>query len=252
MNLCTNAVHAMPAGGRLEIRLEAIDVQVERDLTLGKLRPGHWIRVSISDCGMGMTDEQLGTVFEPFYTTRKHEQGTGIGLTVVRNIILTTNGALEVESRLGAGTRMSVYWPGIDVSAGPRESMRVPGRGQTIMVVDDEAELVTVAEEVLASLGYEPVGFADSGAALEAFRHAPRRFDAVLTDDRMAILRGIDFAMFIHQIVPDIPVILMTGHRDIETDQRAREVGIAEVLDKPLRVETLRMSLGRQLQHAAT
>jgi len=251
MNLCTNAVHAMPAGGTIEIGLESVDVHAERELTVGKLQPGRWIRVSISDTGMGMTEEQLGTVFEPFYTTRKPGQGTGIGLTVVRNIIMSTNGALEVESRLGSGTRMSVYWPRVEVPAVPPELGRAPGRGQTIMVVDDEVELVALAEEVLASLGYEPVGFSDSRAALEAFRRAPRRFDAVLTDERMTMLRGIDLAKSIHEIDPNTPVILMTGHRDTETDERAREAGIAEVLDKPLRIETVRTALGRRLPMAA-
>jgi DNA-binding NtrC family response regulator len=168
-------------------------------------------------------------------------------MTVVRNIIMRMNGALDVESRLGSGTRMSIYWPRISTpDAVPRQTHR-EGGGETILVVDDEAELVTLAEEVLASFGYEPVGFSDANAALEAFRRDPRRFDAVLTDERMQPLRGLDLVQLIHEIRAEIPVILMTGHRDAEFDARAKQVGIAEILDKPLRTATLHAALTRQL-----
>jgi len=253
MNLCTNAVHAMPGGGTLEIRLELAEVEAERELTIGRLLPGRWVRVVISDTGIGLTEGQQRKVFEPFYTTRHPGHGTGIGLTVVRNVIASTQGALEVESRPGSGTRMSVYWRSIeqDQAAMP-EPAEFAGAGQAILLVDDEAELVAVAEEVLASLGYEPVGFADPHAALEAFRASPDRFSAVLTDERMPTLRGIDLATRIHRIEPRLPVILMTGHRTAGLDRLAREAGIVEVLDKPLHVVTLRAALARQLPRSAT
>jgi FixJ family two-component response regulator len=118
------------------------------------------------------------------------------------------------------------------------------------MVVDDERELVVLTEELLASLSYEPVGFSDARAAIEAFRCDPTRFDAILTDERMQLLRGLDFARLIHELEPKLPIILMTGHRDAELDARAKAAGIAEILDKPLRVQTLREALARQLRAA--
>jgi DNA-binding NtrC family response regulator len=163
---------------------------------------------------------------------------------------LRMQGALDVSSRLGAGTRMAVYWRSLDVPVVLPRSPRLTGdgAGETIMVVDDEKELVVLTEELLASLSYEPVGFSDSRLALEAFRHDPRRFDAILTDERMQPLRGLDFAELIHNTEPQLPIILMTGHRDAELDARAAAAGIAEILDKPLRVQTLREALGRQLR----
>ncbi|HVN41388.1 MAG TPA: ATP-binding protein [Steroidobacteraceae bacterium] len=252
MNLCMNAVQAMPHGGRLGVRLDCVEVAAERDLTIGRLLPGHWVRVLISDTGVGLTEAQQRQVFEPFYTTRHPSQGTGIGLTVVRNVIATTQGALEVESRPGAGTRMSVYWRALEseAPASPQPN-EVSGIGQAILLVDDEAELVTLSEEVLASLGYEPVGFSDPQAALQAFRTNPDRFSAVLTDERMPSLRGLDLASNIHRLAPRLPVILMTGHRNADLDRLARAAGVVEVLDKPLRVETLRAALARHLPPSA-
>lgn len=249
MNLCSNAVHAMPLGGALQIRLELLELHESKELALGQLRPGRWVCLSVSDSGVGLADDQIASIFEPFYTTRQPAHGTGIGLTVVRNIILRMQGALDVSSRLGVGTRMAVYWRSIDLPVVlPRSPLADDGAGETIMVVDDEKELVALTEELLASLSYEPVGFSDSRLALEAFRHDPKRFDAILTDERMQPMRGLDFAELIHKTEPQLPIILMTGHRDAELDARASEVGIAEILEKPLRVQTLREALARQLR----
>ena len=250
MNLCSNAVHAMPSGGSLQIRLECLETRESKELALGQLRPGRWVCLSVSDTGVGLADDQIASIFEPFYTTRQPPHGTGIGLTVVRNIILRMQGALDVSSRLGAGTRMAVYWRAVDVAVELPRAPRLAddGAGETIMVVDDESELVVLTEELLASLSYEPVGFSDSRLALEAFRHDPKRFDAILTDERMQPMRGLDFAELIHGTEPQLPIILMTGHRDAELDARAAAAGIAEILDKPLRVQTLREALARQLR----
>ena len=249
MNLCSNGIHAMPAGGSLQIRCESLEKTEPQVLALGRLQAGRWVCLSVIDTGVGLADEQVASIFEPFYTTRQPGLGTGIGLTVVRNIILRMNGALDVSSHLGQGTRMSVYWPAIEAPMDPtRSRLANDGAGQTIMVVDDEKELVTLTEELLASLSYEPVGYSDSRLALQAFLHDPSRFDAVLTDERMQPLRGLDFAAHIHELKPGLPIILMTGHRDAELDARANLAGIAEILDKPLRVQVLREALARHLR----
>ena len=249
MNLLTNAVHAMPGGGSLQVRCEAMDITESRNRALGRVRPGQWLCLSVIDSGVGLADAQIMSIFEPFYTTRPPTLGTGIGLTVVRNIILRMNGALDVSSQLGKGTRMAVFWPCIDpalIAAGPPR-VADDGIGQTIMVIDDERELVGLTEELLASMSYEPVGFADGRSALEAFRNDPKRFDAILSDERMQPMRGLDFAEEIRALDADIPIMLMTGHRNAQMDTRAAALGIAEILDKPLRVQTLREALARHL-----
>lgn len=247
MNLCSNAVKAMSAGGTLAVGLERVEVREPRELSLGQLSPGSWLRLSIADEGAGMSAEQVARAFEPFYTTGTAEQGTGIGLAVVRNIVLRMHGALQLSSRAGAGTTVSVYWPSVGTPAPAARATRAEGRGETIMVVDDEPELVTLAEDLLASLGYEPVGFKDAQAALDAFHRDPGRFRAVLTDERMPAMRGAELAARIHERAPQVPVILMTGHRNNAIEVNAAKAGIAEILDKPLNLHTLQAALDREL-----
>jgi CheY-like chemotaxis protein len=243
----------MTGGGQLNIAVERLELAEVRALTLGRLTPGAWVCLSISDTGVGLTASQISSIFEPFYTTRGAEQGTGIGLTVVRHILMRMGGALDVHSRVGAGTRICVYWRACAPDAAgvemPREPA-TPGRGETVMVVDDRPELVSLAEEVLASLGYEPVGFSSARAALQAFRAQPRRFDALVTDERMDGMGGCELAKEIHAIEPKLPVILATGYRDAELVLRAKDAGIAEILDKPLNTQVLSAALSRQLAGA--
>ena len=122
------------------------------------------------------------------------------------------------------------------------------GDGQTVMIVDDEKPLVELAEEMLAKLGYEPIGFGSSVAALEAFRAAPQRFDIVLTDETMPELVGTDLAREIHLLRPAIPIVLMSGYSGVQLHERARAVGIREILRKPLQSRDIAECLGRVLR----
>jgi len=249
MNLCTNAVRAMPDGGKLEVRVQAVEVTELQKLTLGDVLPGRWLCMSVTDTGIGLSPEQLESMFHPFYTSRAVEEGgSGIGLTVVSNIVTGMGGAIKVESTPGSGTTMSVYWPQLQPAttgtSAPTATQQT-GEGQAILIVDDEPELVRLAEEMVASLGYEAIGFSNATAAIESFRRAPARFDAVLTDERMPVLQGTALAGMIRELRADIPILLVTGHRERQTDDRARRAGILEILDKPLRAGALRAALGR-------
>jgi DNA-binding NtrC family response regulator len=123
------------------------------------------------------------------------------------------------------------------------------GRGETVMIVDDEPTLVALAEEMLAGLGYEPVGFESSRVALQAFRANLERFDAVLTDEAMPELVGTELAREIRLLRPDVPIILMSGHGGAPLAQRAAVIGVKEVLHKPLQRVDLAESLARALDH---
>jgi len=250
MNLCTNAVQAMPAGGEIEVRIDTVDVREERSLRAGLLRPGRWLRLAVADAGDGLDPAQLERIFEPFFTTKRDSAGTGIGLAVVRNIVSRMGGALDVESVPGSGARFLVYWPQIVEVPSTGRAVRdvARGNGETVLVVDDDPELVTLAEDLLAMLGYEPVGFSDGRSALEAFRRDPGRFDAVITDERMPALRGTLLARAIHALRSDVPVILMTGHRESDLDARADAAGVAQVIEKPLRAQDLERALDRELR----
>ncbi|HEY2634721.1 MAG TPA: response regulator, partial [Steroidobacteraceae bacterium] len=122
------------------------------------------------------------------------------------------------------------------------------GHGETVMIVDDEPMLVALAEEMLAELGYEPVGFNSSNAALRAFRAEPQRFDLVLTDEAMPDLVGVELAGEIRRIRPDVPVVLMSGHGGARLANRAAGIGVNEVLHKPLQRGDLAESIARHLR----
>jgi CheY-like chemotaxis protein len=160
-------------------------------------------------------------------------------------------GAIDVFTAVGGGTTFTIWLPISGEAAAPTDQVdaQLPqGGGQTVMIVDDEKPLVAVAEETLAKLGYEPVGFSSSAAALQAFRDAPQRFDIVLTDETMPELTGTDLAREIRRLRPDIPILLMSGYSGLQLHERAREVGIREVLRKPLQSKDIAESFGRVLR----
>ena len=251
MNLCTNALQAMKNGGVLEVALDRVDVAQSRTLSHGNLAPGTYVRLSVSDTGSGIRPDVLDRMFDPFFTTRSTAEGTGLGLSLVHGIVADLGGAIDVHTTVGRGTTFTIWLPTAgEVSLRSAEvAAELPrGDGQTVMIVDDEKPLVALAEEILAELGYEPVGFGSSTAALEAFREAPRRFDMVLTDETMPELIGTELARQIRLLRPDIPIVLMSGYSGPKLLERARAIGIREVLRKPLRSSDIAECFGRVLR----
>jgi PAS domain S-box-containing protein len=250
MNLCTNAVQAMEAGGVLSVVLERVEVGEPRTVSRGSLSPGPYVRLIVGDTGTGISPAVLERMFDPFFTTKNVGEGTGLGLSLVHGIVADLGGAIDVATIAGVGTRFEIWLPVAGEAAiPPVEASRLlpQGSGETVMIVDDERPLVALAEEIVADLGYEPVGFDSSGAALEAFRAAPDRFDLVLTDESMPDLLGTELAQAIRRLRPDIPIILMTGYRGAQLANRAAEIGFSEVLRKPLHRHELADSLARVL-----
>jgi PAS domain S-box-containing protein len=250
MNLCTNAVQAMEHGGILRVILERAEVKEHRTLSRGSLVPGRYVRLIVSDTGVGIAPAVLERMFDPFFTTKGVGQGTGLGLSLVHGIVIDLGGAIDVASNAGEGTTFEIWLPVAGETAVPAaEAVRTlpQGNGETVMIVDDERPLVALAEEIAAQLGYEPVGFDSSSAALEAFRANPRRFDAVLTDEAMPDLVGTEFAREIRRLRPGIPIILMSGYGGAQLTNRAAEIGLNEVLRKPLHRRDLAESLARVL-----
>jgi signal transduction histidine kinase/CheY-like chemotaxis protein len=238
MNLCTNALHAMERGGILTVQLERVDLAEARSLSRGTLSPGSYVRLAIADTGVGIPPDVVERIFDPFFTTRGVGKGTGLGLSLVHGIVTDLGGAIDVRSVLGEGTRFEIWLPVTtevaksETTTAVRELPR--GRGQTVMIVDDEPMLVALAEEMLAGLGYEPVGFDSSQTALQVFRSKPERFDLLLTDEAMPELVGTELAREIRLLRPDVPIILMSGHGGAALAQRAAAIGVKEVLHKPL------------------
>jgi CheY-like chemotaxis protein len=206
------------------------------------------VRLEVKDSGAGIPPGLLERIFDPFFTTKKVGDGTGLGLSVVHGIVADLGGAIDVYSRPGEGTRFEIWLPvtGEVTLPAAEPAERLPqGRGETLMIVDDERSLVALAEEIVASLGYEPVGFESSRAALDAFRSSPDRFDAVLTDHTMPDLNGLGLVSLIRELRPSMPIILMSGHGDAELHDRAHRAGVREVLRKPLHGRDIALALGR-------
>ncbi|MER8595526.1 two-component system VirA-like sensor kinase [Mesorhizobium sp. M1182] len=255
MNLGTNAAQAMNNRGALEIGLDTTEFVEARMLSHGNLPAGRYLRLAVRDTGSGMDQATLERIFEPFFTTKPAGQGTGLGLSTVHGIVIAHRGAVDVNSKPGEGTTFEIYFPQIEAAEATQnedesDAAEVPvkhGNGETILVVDDDTPLMQLAEEMLAALGYEPVGFDRSPAALSAFRTDPERFDLVLTDEVMPDITGIEFSGRLHKIRPDLPVVLMTGYGRQLRSRQLTAAGISEVIKKPLLSAAVAQCLARHL-----
>ncbi|WP_086998910.1 two-component system VirA-like sensor kinase [Rhizobium sullae] len=240
MNLGTNAAQAMNNRGVLEIDLGTLESEVPLTLSHGNMPPGDYIRLTVRDTGIGMDRATMERIFEPFFTTKPAGQGTGLGLSTVHGIIAALGGAVDVKSQIGEGTTFEIYFPRIEGAAPEEDEAETVetsvhhGNGETILIVDDDPPLVRLAEEMLAALGYEPVGFDRPPAALSAFRTDPARFDLVLTDEIMPEMTGIEFSGQLHKIRQDLPIVLMTGYGRPLSSRQLKAAGISEVIRKPL------------------
>jgi signal transduction histidine kinase/FixJ family two-component response regulator len=251
MNLCTNAVHAMEGCGVLGVILEHVAIGERRSLSHGTLRAGNYVCLRVSDSGSGIPPAVLERMFDPFFTTKRAGDGTGLGLAMVQGIVTDLGGVIDVATQIAVGTTFAIWLPATN------EAPRLPakparelprGHGQTVMIVDDERALVAIAEETLALLGYQPVGFDSSLAALQAFRAEPKRFDLVVTDETMPNLTGTELTREMRQLRPDIPILLMSGYSGTQLSERALAAGILEVLRKPLVRRDIAEPVARALQ----
>jgi signal transduction histidine kinase len=233
LNLCANAAQAMQGSGRIRVAAEQKDLSASFSLSHGELAPGRYVCLAVTDTGSGFDEEVARRLFEPFFTTRL--AGTGLGLATVREIVRDHDGALNVESKPGQGSRFEAWLPAAtaeSVATGP--AMLPLGRGETVLVVQSERERLLFDEEMLAALGYEPVGFEGSADAIAACRATPNRFDVILVNDASQTAAGLDLAQALHEAAPRAQVLLATASTiDIRLDALA-EAGISELLNRPL------------------
>ncbi len=254
MNLCTNALQAMPQGGTLGVALAAVALTEPLDLREKRLPPGLYARLSVTDDGPGITAEVMVRLFEPFFTTKGQSKGTGLGLAVVHGVMADLDGSIDVQNRAGGGARFDLYFPCVDKVPDDdlaHAAATPAGQGQTVMVVDDETALVELAEELLAELGYEPVGFAGSAQALAAFSANPERFDLVLTDEVMPQMTGTALATALHALRPQLPIVMASGYGGPQLEDRAATAGITVLVKKPLVRAELAQALALALRQAA-
>ena len=249
LNLCTNAVHAMKAGGTLTVRLDCETLDAARAVMTGTLAPGEYLRLTVSDTGAGIDPALHRRIFDPFFTTKGVGVGTGLGLSLVHGIVTDLGGGVDMTSEIAHGTTFTIYMPRHG-SANPViiEAEQVAyGDGEAILLVDDEEMLVRLAEEMIAGLGYEPVGFSSPIEALQVFRGDPQRFSAVLSDETMPGMTGTQLTEQIAAIRPGLPIILMSGYAGPTLAARAHAAGARDVLAKPLQSQDIGKALAAAL-----
>nr|WP_320013007.1 PAS domain-containing protein [uncultured Desulfobulbus sp.] len=258
MNLCTNAFHAMEnTGGVLEITLDN-STFLQEDLARNPgVKAGSFIHLVISDSGPGIPQEVIGRIFEPYFTTKGVGKGTGLGLSLVHGIVTSLGGVVTFDSSPEAGTAFHVYIPSTraEESTSPgADDAKLVG-SEHILLVDDEEILAEMGKAMLERLGYQITTCCSSQEALEIFQKEPDRFDAVVTDQTMPGMTGMELARKILQFRPGIPIILCTGFSSSVNEERALENGIHSFILKPVRKGDLATALRRafdQLSYHST
>lgn len=256
MNLCTNAAHAMKQReqGTLELRVTDFLLDTHYRSEFPKLEAGRYLRISVKDTGTGMDQATLERIFEPFFTTKGKGEGTGLGLSVVHSIISNCKGRITVESELDKGTTFNVILPLLEDQAGAMIADSVsplPTGKETVLIVDDEPEIVEMIATMLGSLGYHPV-FATSGKeAVEKFQSSPSRFDLVIVDQVMPGISGSQLAIELMMTRSDIPIILCTGYSDALSHDELTALGIAEIIKKPIVMKDLAETVRRVIDGKA-
>jgi PAS domain S-box-containing protein len=239
MNLCTNGAHAMQKeGGHLVVSLTLHTISQADADNINVTDAGAYVVLSVSDTGIGIDSTTITRIFEPFYTTKKTGEGTGMGLAVVHGIVKNLRGAITVESTPALGTTFNVYLPRFDFTAGEAANTPVvensPAKGKgCILIVDDEQELVKFSAEILEHLGYEVISKTSSVSARKTFMEDPYRFDLVLTDQTMPNITGLDLARQFMEIRSEIRIILCTGFSQPNIEQEANALGISRFVKKP-------------------
>lgn len=252
MNLCTNAAHAMEKhGGTLFMSLKDVNSK-EISTTITDLKPGSYLELRVSDTGRGIPPNIIGSIFEPYFTTKGPGEGTGMGLAMIQGIVDSYNGKIIVESSHDQGSTFTVYLPVTKkTKSGPLyNSAPLPPGTETILLVDDEITITKMGKRVLEQLGYTVEARNNSLEALELFGDKPSKFDLVITDMTMPHMTGDVLASELIKIKADIPVILCTGYSKNISDEVAAEIGIKSIAFKPIVKADLAKTVRKVLDEA--
>jgi len=236
INLCTNANHAMPDGGIIDVTLKNVVLNENITGQYPDLHPGRYVNLTVSDTGHGIPEEDIDRIFDPYFTTKEVGKGTGMGLAVIHSIVKEHNGIMTVKSELGKGTTFTIFFPVVEKEAviENKTDEKLPMGNEKILFIDDEQSIVNIARQILERLGYEVDAKMSSTEALELFRSKPDQFDLVITDLTMPKMTGDKLVKEILNIRPDIPVILCTGFSEKIDEKIAKEIGAAGYIEKPI------------------
>jgi len=254
LNLCTNAIQAMPTGGELRIKLEQIK-HVDSG-TIENIPDEEFICLSVQDGGNGMDAATLDRIYEPFFTTKEkgEQRGTGLGLSIVSSVVRQHGGLLDVESEPGYGTTFRVYIPITEQEETvPIEDVSIPkyaDGGEHVLFIDDEELVNEMGATILEELGYRVTSFTDSQEALQAVETTPQDFDLLITDYSMPNLTGPQLMKKVKEIRCDLPMLLVTGYTNLATLENMKLWGCSGVIAKPYRLKELSQAVREALSNA--
>jgi CheY-like chemotaxis protein len=244
LNLCVNARDAMPGGGNLRVNVENSSIDEQFAAMNLDAKVGPYVKISVSDTGMGIPRGVIDRIFEPFFTTKDQNNGTGLGLSMVAAIVKSHEGFLTVYSELGKGTTFNVYLPSVKASSGVRkdikQSITLPqGNGETVLVVDDEPSIVIVTSRTLAAFGYKVLTASNGADALGVFLQHQNEISVVLTDMAMPVMDGPALIHALKRINPEIKIIGASGLNANGGVAKATTEGVRHFLAKPFTADAL-------------
>ncbi|MCK5100307.1 MAG: cache domain-containing protein [Desulfobacteraceae bacterium] len=256
MNLATNAAHAMKEkGGVMEFILKQQKILLEDLSIYPNLHTGTYIKLIVKDTGYGIHSEIIDKIFDPYFTTKKVGEGTGMGLSVVHGIISDHDGEIIVKTKPEKGTAFHIFLPTIEKTTSINQDLEqditspdpIPTGTENILFVDDDAQIAIMTEKILSRLGYHVTLHTDSRKALETFKKDPDKFDVIITDMTMPKMTGTELATKLFKIKPDVQIILCSGHSDLIDKQIARSMGIKEYITKPITLKQIAETIRRVL-----
>jgi CheY-like chemotaxis protein len=247
MNLAVNARDAMPDGGELEISTKTAQVAIDSPNRRLDRPHGEYVLLAVTDSGVGMDEETMQHLFEPFFTTKGHGQGTGLGMATVYGIVTQSRGWIDVASRPGSGTTVSVYLPRTDA---PVSSEELPAaeilsmRGGTVLIVEDQDTVRQLAAAVLKQHGYCTIEAASGSEAVQLLHRPGTTIDLLLTDVILPGINGRELADRIRSQIPTVKVLFMSGYAGDKLGRRGLlEDGLA-FLPKPFTPTALLHKVG--------
>ncbi|MEN8189433.1 MAG: PAS domain S-box protein [Thermodesulfobacteriota bacterium] len=252
VNLCTNASQAIGhEHGKVEVTLKRVNLESEQVAAKPKIQAGPFIVLSVKDSGEGIEKTAITRIFEPYFTTKRQGEGTGLGLAVIHGIVEDCRGFIDVESVPGKGTTFEVYLPAlqddIPLDTDMVSNAPLPAGDERILLVDDEPTISDIGKSILDGLGYSVTAETTSTEALKKFQTTPDGFDLLITDQTMPVLSGVELAQAIFELKPDFPVILCTGYTSAISRSAARSMGINSYLVKPVNTRILAETVRRVL-----
>ncbi len=241
LNLISNAIFSMKEnGGKLILKVEQVfQNDIRHLIPHGEKTTEKFIKISVIDTGLGIPDENLKRVFDPFFSTKPVNIGSGIGLSIVHRIVNNHEGYVNIESKTGIGTEVCIYLPkGDNLAIDKRDNILQKINGaENVLLIDDDKTVMEVINEILKKLGYNVTAFANGLKAIDHFKKNAEKYDIVISDQIMPEISGLEIAKKIRKINERIPFVIITGKKNMFHEETLKDSGIDIVIPKPFRME---------------